>query len=183
MRKLIINKTSISAFDTFNEEYGEILITLYFFLKKVVINIVDYRESKYAQAANFEKNDAFAYYILDRNSIEDIIYAEIIINEDAINRLALSENEIFAAISHEIGHIIFYFRTDSALLSVEQEEMCCDLYACRINLSESLTSLLNKLIDSGDYSEDQTQLMRKRLDAITFYRCTYDTNLIHTLQV
>ncbi|MDD6002096.1 MAG: hypothetical protein PUC50_07910 [Bacteroidales bacterium] len=172
MTKMLTNKTNLAIIDSFNNtEYGDKLIAICPILKRATINVVNYQESKYLKASGFNNNDAWVCYIPERESIDSPIYAEILTNKDMIQQLNLSENEQFAAIAHEIGHIITYFRTDYKQLDDEKKEMTSDNYACRIGLTESLSSLLNKLIVSGDYSADQTQLMQKRLDMITFYNC------------
>lgn len=152
MTKTLTNKTKLEIFDSFTKtEYYQKLIAICPLLGNVNIVVVDYKESEYKQASRFNNNDALVCHIPERKITDLPIYAEILTNEDMIHKLNLSENEIFAAIAHEIGHIIINVETKGKIkFPKEFEEIWCDNYACQIGLAESMCSLLHKLLDKGE---------------------------------
>ena len=162
--QLIINKTGIKSFDAFNNEgYGSRAVLLCSLLKKFQINIINSIDTHFAKVAQLNKNDAFVYYINKDEDDASSTYAEIIVNMDVCYKLGLTEQEQLAAVAHEVGHIIIYFREDKESLSESMEELECDLYACKMGLSKPLSSLLNKMYDSHLYSKEQETLFLKRL--------------------
>lgn len=162
--QLIINKTGISAFDDFNSLYSDNAINICPLLEKFHINIVYVSDAKNLNFINLKPNDPMANYIEKCRPTAESTYAEIVVNEVVLNNLCLTEQELLAAIAHEIGHIIFYFLEDKSSCSEQlHEELISDMYACRIGLKESLSSLLNKLIQSGLYPNGQKLQMIIRL--------------------
>lgn len=168
---MLTNKTNLEIIDSFNNtEYCERLIALFPKLKGVDINVVNYKESKYAIESDFQCCDAFVYYVPNPRSIELPIYAEILINEEAIKGFGLTENEIFAALVHEIGHITITVELQGkSPLPVEFEEITCDNNVCQMGLAESMCSLLRKLLDFGEYLPIQKTLMSIRITNINDY--------------
>ena len=83
--------------------------------------------------------------------------------------MKLSNHEMYAAIAHEVGHVIFFFKEEKENKK-DFEEIICDYYACLMGLAESLVSLLNKLIRSGDYSQDHIRLLTNRKKFIDVYK-------------
>lgn len=168
---MLTNKTNLEIIDSFNNtEYCERLIALFPKLKGVDINVVNYKESEYAIESDFQSYDAFVYYIPNPRSIELPIYAEILINEEAIKEFGLTENEIFAALVHEIGHITITVELQGkSPLPIEFEELTCDNNVCQIGLAESMSSLLRKLFHLGKYSSIQNALMSIRITKINDY--------------
>ena len=86
---------------------------------------------------------------------------------------------MFAAIAHEIGHIILFFREDKNSYKGQVEEVGCDMYACKIGLAVPLSSLLRKLIESHLYSLEQVDILKNRLIYISPY-INNDYNRVET---
>ena len=74
-----------------------------------------------------------------------------------------------AAIAHEIGHIVFFFKSDKEKYVGQAEEVYCDQFACKIGLAKPLYTLLNKLVLSGDYQEELVQQIKNRLIYIMMF--------------
>jgi len=166
--QLIGNKTIVKAFDTFNSEYALKAISICNILSKFQIIAVDYNDSLYVDKIDLKDYEAFGFYINKVGIEPSSTYAEIIVNERVCERMGLSEQEMIAAIAHEVGHIIFYFKTNKEDFQGQAEEVCCDTYACRMGLAIPLCSLLEKLIDSGDYQMELVNQMKNRLFYIAF---------------
>ena len=176
IHNLTINKTDIEFLNSFNDEFSSVAISLCPLLKKFSIYIVNHNTTDYADVAQLNENDAFAFYINKEEEDASSTYAEIIVNKDLCNTLKLTKQEIKAAVAHEIGHIITFFRTDKDKFQKQDEEYYSDSYACRMGLTIPLSFLLNKLIESGLYSESQVLLIKKRLSSIELLN--YDTNSV-----
>lgn len=173
MNDLIKNKTSIGTLDLFNESFSSIAISLCPLLNKFSIYIVSHLKTNHANETLFNENDTFSYYVRKEEEDASSTYAEIIVNEDLCNNLSFTIQEMLAAIAHEIGHIIMFFRADKDVIQ-SLEEFCSDNYACQMGLATPLYSLLNKLINSGLYSEAQIKIMQKRLYFINIYIESHD---------
>ena len=167
--EFVNNKTDIAILNSFNEEFSHAAIDICPLLSKFQIIIVNHYETKYASVANLNENDTFAYYLNKESEDASSTYAEIIVNKELCDKLLFTGQEYLAAVAHEIGHIIFYFRSDKELFQGEAEEIVSDSFACRMGLAHPLSTLINKLISSGLYSDNQIQLMRKRLSIIEYY--------------
>lgn len=72
----------------------------------------------------------------------------IVVNEEAGNLLELEENERYAVVFHEIGHIL-----DPTILDENsiQREINTDSFAVRANLRMELISGLRKLLENDRY--------------------------------
>lgn len=159
---LIVNKTKFEVFDTFNSKYASKAISICPVLGKFQIVAMNYDESSHIHDVDLKDYEAFGSYINKAGTEPSSTYAEIIINERVCDRTKLSEQEMIAAIAHEVGHIIFYFKTNKEDFQGQGEEACCDIYACRMGLSKPLYSILEKLICSGDYPEALVNQMKNR---------------------
>lgn len=106
--QLVINRTNISAFDTFNREYALKAISICSILGKFQIIAVDSNDSLYVDKKDLKEYEAFGNYINKEEYDVSSTCAEIIVNEIVCSKLRLSEPEIMAAIAHEIGHIVFF---------------------------------------------------------------------------
>ena len=165
---LIVNKTKLEVFNTFNREYASKAISICPVLRKFQIVATNYDESSHIHDVDLKDYEAFGFYINKVGIEPSSTYAEIIVNERVCERMGLSEQEMIAAIAHEVGHIIFYFKTNKEDFQGQAEEVCCDTYACRMGLAIPLCSLLEKLIDSGDYQMELINQMKNRLFYIAF---------------
>lgn len=163
--QLIINRTGIKNFDSFNNEgYSARAVLLCPPLSKFKINLVEHSKTKYSKEIDLKENDAFTYYLYQKTDNDaSSVYAEIVVNEEVCNELCLTEQEQLAAIAHEVGHIILYFREDKETLTESEKEILSDKYACKMGLSKPLHSLLQKLIDSHICSKMQETLFQIRL--------------------
>lgn len=150
MKHLINNKTNIRAFDSFNEEYGDKLITMYPLLSDIKIDAVYYTDALPNQREDITDGDAIVVY----RDPQNLCYAVIIVNEDLIRIFNFSEQEIHASIAHEIGHIICRFSLDK----IHEEELICDRLVYEIGLGEPLFDVLRKHIDIN-LSENITDLV------------------------
>ena len=167
--QLVINKTNISAFDTFNSEYALKAISICNILSKFQIIAVDYNDSLYVDKIDLKEYEAFGNYINKEEYDASSTYAEIIVNESVCSKLRLSEQEMMAAIAHEIGHIMFFFKSDKEKYGGQAEEVFCDQFACKIGLAKPLNTLLNKLVLSGDYKEELVRQMKNRIIFIMMF--------------
>lgn len=169
MYKLIINKTSFGAFDSFNDKYSAKTIDICPILKKIHINVVSHSDSFYIEQADFSDKDLFAFYINKEEDDASSTYAEIIVNEVHCSTLKLTDEEKLAALAHEIGHIIIYFREDKKECQGQAEEIYSDLYVCKMGLGDSLCTLIHKMINSGEYPNGLMNQMKTRLKWINTY--------------
>lgn len=170
MCKIIINKTNFEVFDSFNDKYSAKIIEICPILNKFHINVVVHSDSCYIKQTDFSDNDLFAFYINKEEEDASSTYAEIIVNEGHCNSLKLTDEEKLAALAHEIGHIIMYFRTDKEECQGQAEEIYSDLYVCKMGLGDSLCSLIHKMINTGEYPNGLVNQMKTRLKWITIYK-------------
>lgn len=98
------------------------------------------------------REQSFASFIYKKEVAIETTYAGIIYNETLIRQLGLTESEQFAAIAHEIGHILHFFLENKQYYSGQQgEEIYADMIACQIGLGEEMLSAIEKLEQSGIY--------------------------------
>lgn len=166
--QLIKNRTGLKVFDTFNEKYGEIAISLCYLLAKFQIIAISTYDSEHIDDIGMKQSDPFGCFIDNTEYDGSSTYAEIVINIKKCEELELSDQEFHAAIAHEIGHMIFYF-LENKENEKDIEEVICDQYVCRMGLADSLFSLLDKLIGSGDYSQDHVRLLSNRKRFVAAY--------------
>lgn len=161
-KKLIINKTKIEAFDFFNEIYSIRAISICPLLKKFQISVLNHHDSLYFEEVDTIENDVFAFFLNKEEYDASSTYAEILVNLDKCNKLCLTDQEVLAALAHEIGHIIMFFREDKENFIGLALEASCDQYACKMGLAVPLSSLLDKLARFGEYPEELKQQMVSR---------------------
>ena len=89
-------------------------------------------------------------------------------DEKLIQELKLSNDEIYALVLHEIGHLIYPGETSDEL----NKEMFCDNFAQRIIGSFAITSALRKTqsVQSDDISKAIDQRIAKIIESTLFYR-------------
>lgn len=171
---LIENRSDISCLSFFNEEFRSKIEELCPLLKQFTIYIVNKNDSKFTNDAHLDDNDAFGFYLVKDQAPISSTYVEIIVDKKICQKLNLTQSEMMAAIAHEIGHVIKFFRVDAEDLQGLEEEVCCDMYACRIGLATPLYSLLCKLIDSNLYNQEQSAMIKNRLLSIKNSICNND---------
>lgn len=165
---LIINKTDIKIQESFLEDLSIKTISICPLLKKFPIFVVSCCDTNYAKKVGLSEKDVFSYYMNKEREDASSTYAEIIVNERLCETLKFTELEFVAAIAHEIGHIITFFRADKDMLNEQDLEYSSDAYACRMGLASPLSSLLYKLVQSDLYSEIQVQQMKRRMNTIAY---------------
>lgn len=149
------NHTGQQVFDLLTEKYSDTIINKYPQLNSFHIHC--YTCSEYLVTPNLPtlkdyQNTPYITICDDAHIDKDgKIFAAIIICPEILQVLNLSINETFAAICHEIGHIVHYGNT--ALHDGWFKECCCDEVAIHVGLAKELASVLQKLLDSylSDY--------------------------------
>lgn len=168
MYELILNKTGINIIDDFNVEYATQAIEICPLIREFQILVLYYNQSKHKKQLCLKKYDAFGYYISDEDGQASSTYAEIAINEHALNELSLMPQEILAALAHEIGHIMLFFNTKREQYKGQGIEVYCDQIACRIGLAKPLKSLLEKLLQNEHLPHELIQQIKNRIQFIVF---------------
>lgn len=168
----LFRHTRMEDFNSFEELYKSNVYSVCNLLKKFSINVhttFEYKDlleihPKLPVIEDIDK-DLFGCYVLkETNDAKDTI-SGIIINEELCSQLKLSINDKFAAIAHEIGHIIFFFLENKPI----DEELKADEFACKMGLSVELLGLLEKLQKSDIYNEPTTRHLELRLKTIKEY--------------
>lgn len=161
---LLNNKIHIPAVDRFEEIYSQSAIDICCILEKFTISVIssdtylkmseagpDLIQSPFSECINKKGHDA--------SSTE----AYIIINQSYCDSLNLTEEEMMAAIAHEIGHIIFFFLENKEIYSKSCEEVKADGYAKIMGLEDPLKSVLHKMKNSDLFSQEQKNVIESRL--------------------
>lgn len=160
---MFINFTGFPIFEDFERRFQDFLFLKYPHISKVEIqchSIEGYLKLDNAPKLDDVAADAFRFTI-QRNKENVIAY--IIISQPVCNSLNLSEPELLASIAHEVGHIIHYFNSSLIGLNDLIHESKADEVASFLNLSKPLSSVLEKLISSGYYTDYQCSIMRSRI--------------------
>ena len=156
-------------FGRFNARYGDLLAEhcppLQEFQIKVLTSDAFLRNPGELPMIDLDENDAFACSSDKQEDAISSTKAGIIFNKAAIDRLGLTEEEQFAAIAHEIGHIIYRFSSLKDKYPGHQgQEVFADTVACEIGLTTQIRSLVSKMMSSGLYAEAESRFgMRKLL--------------------
>lgn len=133
------NIDGIDIVDSFLRLYGNIISGL-FIDRDVVINI-----------RNAELKGKNHYHDLMARINNDIF-----VSEKECGLIGLSEAEIFAALAHEIGHILYKadaFRPDS--------ENIADQLAADLGLGSQMISVIEKIIESRRYPRLTSMLVQR----------------------
>ena len=99
------------------------------------------------------------YYSEHEDSPFSIFDPYIYFNTEIWRKHSLSEYELFALLAHEIGHSIDTTDRNKR----DEREVNADIFAIQLGFKTSLISGLQKLIDSGDYSEEENANMSQRI--------------------
>ncbi len=159
MGDLVLNKTYIEAVNDFNRLYGQKAINICPELYNITINAVYHNDSQHLSELNLNSNDAFAYYFYYEVPPK---IAEIVINEEVLLRQRMENEDIQAAIAHEIGHIISIENHGDCYGGLAAEVLSDD-YASKIGLRNQLISLLKKMKGCGEYCDFQLRWFEKRI--------------------
>jgi hypothetical protein len=156
-------------FDEFNSLYGDALVSICNLLLKFKIDIHPIEQYKKLSSIlpKIEDIDTqpYAMYIYNDSQSAETTITGIVFNDSIIQSLSLTKEEQFASIAHEIGHILYYYLENKDDYPKPQgEEIFSDKIACKIGLSASLLSVIDKLENNGWYSDILSRFgMRKML--------------------
>ncbi len=142
---LFKNLQIIEVFNSFGDQFENAINENY---NGNTITIVVLNEQHPFFKAIANDNDPFA-----RN------FNNIAINEQVCQQLNLTQEEKFAMIAHEIGHILD--NTPKDINNRLNREYNADQFAVKLNLSKELKTGLEKLIESGDYPEENEGLKER----------------------
>jgi len=113
----------------------------------------------------------------DPFSINGILF----FNRSVWERIGFSNEELEAMLAHEIGHSVDHLeRTDD---NQQERENHADDFAFDHNLGNSLCSALKKCISSGLYSDQEVEIMKKRIIRIHYdslNSCCYLLRGVHS---
>lgn len=162
---MIYNHTTLPIFDSFIKENCQILENLYPNLQKFQIHIVTPAQyckiDNILQIGNFG-NDSFQYSINPHiETLDKTIYCAIVYNEAFSNATNLTKDEVYAGLTHEIGHIV-----KNAHNNNYYDEIIADDVAYRLSLIEPLMSLLRKLLNHPSTTEYQKDVLNLRLSVL-----------------
>ena len=161
-------------FGKFSHYYGGKVTSICHLLTKFKIRI--YTLEKYLVCAdNLPQiedvdNQLFACFVKNDTPHAETTVEGIVFTQSLIDELELTESEQFAAIAHEIGHILYFYLENKD--SYPCEEIYADSIACRIGLSNPTISIIDKLISSGKYQDLEKQLeIRKKVVSVLINNC------------
>lgn len=166
-------------FGRFNALYGDTLVEQYPPLLEFQITILTKEEFKtnpgVLPIVKLDNRDAFAYSSDKQNDSPSSTKAVIIYNPALIEILQLTEEEQFAAIAHEIGHIIYRFSTLKNQYSGKQgQEIYSDSIAANIGLASEMISVIEKLEGSGMFNDAESRFGMRKLHL----RCMYNDTIV-----
>ena len=139
---LFKNQQNIEVFNSFVDQFENAINENY---NGNTISIVVMNEQHPFFKAIANDNDPFARK-----------FNNIAINEQVCHQLNLTQEEKFAMIAHEIGHILD--NTPRDMNNQLNREINADEFAIKLNLSKELNTGLEKLIESENYSEENKGL-------------------------
>lgn len=178
-----IDQSKYPIFGRFNTLYRDLLAERCPQLREfqiLIFTVDDYlRNPCGLPLIDIDDNDAFAYSSDKQGDAISSTKAAIIFNESAIDRLGLTEEEQFAAIAHEIGHIIYRFSDNKAQFPKGQgEEIYSDGIAAEIGLAKPLLSLLEKLEIRGMFTDSESRFGMRKINLITFLNTSIYENFL-----
>ena len=152
-------------FEKFSHYYGGKVTSICHLLTKFKIHI--YTLKKYlACADNLPKiedveNQLFSCFVKNDTPHAETTVAGIVFTQLLIDELDLTESEQFAAIAHEIGHILYFYLENKDFYPCD--EVYADSIACRIGLKDSILSVIDKLICCGKYQDLESPLIIRKM--------------------
>jgi hypothetical protein len=148
-------------FGKFCHHYGSKITSICYLMTKFKIHVYTL-DQYFASADDLPKiedvqNQLFACFVKNDTMRAETTVAGIVFTQSLIDELGLTESEQFAAIAHEIGHILYFYSKNRDLYSSGQgEEIYADAIACKIGLADSMLSTIVKLERSKMYSDNQS---------------------------
>lgn len=107
------------------------------------------------------ENQLFSCFVKNETIHAETTIAGVVFTQSLIDELNLTESEKFAAIAHEIGHVLYFYLENKN--SYPSEEVYADSVACRIGLQDSILSVIDKLICCGKYQDLANQLEIRKM--------------------
>lgn len=110
----------------------------------------------------FEDNNTVITFLPlsdDENEYDDIIVRlgdKIYLSEKEIGRLGLSDPEIFAALAHELGHILYHTHPWGF-----DAESRADTLAAELGLRDQMISVIDKIITSKRFRNVTSSLVQR----------------------
>lgn len=150
---LFKNPQNIELFKTFIEQFDKPINELVK-IETITICFINEQHKRYGFVG--DANEPFVTNTKINNP------TPIGMNEIVCGQLKLTQEEIFAMIAHEIGHIL-----DKTLREANNQlerELNADQFAIKLNLSNQLKSGLEKFIESENYKdvvEDLSERIKK----------------------
>lgn len=163
---MFYNHTKDSIFERFEQQYNSLIHNAYPHIAKLCIHcytIEQYSHLHDVQTIHESEYDTFAFAF---NGIHYPIFAAIIYAPPLCEQLKFTDEEMFAAIAHEIGHIIHCFNVSLKDAGDAVIEIKADEVVVQLGLKDQLKAVLNKLKSSNLYSQHQCNLMNLRLKYI-----------------
>lgn len=162
---MLVNHSGLKEFNEFDNLYSADLCQIYNHLNQFKIHcysIDDYQNLDEAIPLDGFENDSFGFAIDNKDGKFSSTSAYIVYSQEICQKLQLSSEEIYACIAHEVGHIVHYFNkaldgADSLLIERKADEI-----AKILGISNLLSEVLSKLINSGLCSEEQCACMNYR---------------------
>ncbi len=145
------NVDSIDLFDRFKQEYEEIVNAIF---GDASIDLVNFIGS----------NNPYAGFLLGPQDYFKSNNDTVAYHEENCNTIGFGENEKFAIIAHELGHILH--RADNYNDNHLLKEMDADFMAVSLGLTESLIDGLTIFLVSGNCGEGGDEQMQLRINAL-----------------
>lgn len=152
-------------FGKFCHHYGSKITSICYLMTKFKIHV--YTLDQYLSSADSlpqiedVENQLFSCFVKKETIHAETTIAGIVFTQSLIDELNLTESEKFAAIAHEIGHVLYFYLENKN--SYPSEEVYADSVACRIGLKDSILSVIDKLICCGKYQDLATQLEIRKM--------------------
>ena len=141
---MINNFSKLKIFDSFIKLYGENECC-----KDIDIKLISFEQPPFCGCNKYD-------------SPFETCVGYIACSTDICLTIGLVENEMYALIAHEIGHIFYKTSLMPSTVSILEKEKKADSMAIQFGLKNELSSALQKLIDSGKY-EDVKEDLRQRV--------------------
>lgn len=155
-------------FKLFNQNYGDIMVSICPLLTKFQVRVytVDEYLALPQEIPKIEDihDQSFASVVFKYQESAESTFAGIVYNKPLINKLCFTKDEQYAAISHEIGHILYFFLEDKgAFPGTQGEEIYADRLSTLMGLTDPMLSCIKKMKDSGCYSDSLSRFGMREL--------------------
>lgn len=155
-------------FGRFNARYGDTIVDTWPQLGKFTIQVLTAEEFKadthsLPPVDDIEEQPFFCSSDQTADKAETTI-AGIMFSPQLIDRYGLIEEEQIASIAHEIGHIILRFREKDGNYEQPQSiEIFADKIACQLGLAKPLLSTIEKIENSGVFTDCLSRFGMRKL--------------------